>query len=118
VVIVVRLRIDPRSNLRLPAWWQGLAAIKVQLETGWKFLSHDVIDVRMGLVEVQRSAAVSLELETGWESSGYDVIDVRMEHVRVQFLASVTLELPARRECINKSFFLSRESIVNLHELV
>ena len=50
--------------------------------------------------------------------SGHDVIEIRMDHIGIQFPAAVSLQLLAGRKCINKSFFLSRESVIKLHDLV
>src|SRR5260370_1010399 len=41
-----------------------------------------------------------------------------MDRVGVQCPAAISLQLLAGRKCINKSFFLSRESVISLHDLV
>src|SRR5580704_823376 len=72
----------------------------------------------MDRVGAQCPAAVSLQLLAGWESSGHDVIEVWMDRLGVQCLAAVSPQLLTGRKCINKSFFLSREGVINLHDLV
>src|SRR5580692_7678140 len=101
-----------RVGVRCPA------AVSLQLLAGRQSSVYDVIEVRMDRVGVQCPAAVSLQLLAGWKSSGYDVVEVRMDGVGVQCPAAVSLQLLTGRKCINKSFFLPRDSVINLHNLI